>query len=139
MGQTARFGVSLDMNLLDRFDSLIRKMGYDNRSEAIRDLIRQKLIEEQWQAPSEETFGVVSLMYESDSAAVNGRLGELERGCCQSILSSLHAHIDRRNCLEVVLLKGPGRQVRSIGEKLVSLRGIKYGRLNMGTTEQEAR
>ena len=134
MSDTVRFGVSLSMDLLDRFDALIRRMGYDNRSEAIRDLIREKLVQEEWEAPAGETFGAVLLVYDHENMSLDSRLTDLEHEHLEHIVSSLHIHIDQHNCLELVVLRGAGPDVRSVGEKLVSMRGIKYGKLNMGTT-----
>jgi len=139
VGETVRFGVSLDIDLLDTFDTLIKKMGYDNRSEAIRDLIREKLIEEEWQAPREETFAVVFLVYDHDAMSVDKRLTGAQHDHCDRVVSSLHVHVDERNCLEVVVLKGPGQEIRRLGENLVGMRGVKYGRLNMGTSGRKVR
>ncbi len=134
MAKTVRFGVSLDADLLDSFDALIRKMGYENRSEAIRDLIREKLVQEQWQEPAGETFGVVFLVYDHEALSMDRRLTQMQHKSLGNVVSTVHVHIDEHNCLEVVVLRGPGRQVRSIGEKLVSMRGVKYGKFNLGTT-----
>ena len=137
MPGTVRFGVSLDIDLLDKFDALLKKMGYDNRSEAIRDLIREKLVQEEWEAPGAETFGVVFLVYEHETMSLDSRLTELEHKFFKSIISSMHVHLDEANCLELVVLRGPGKAVRSMGEKLVSMRGVKYGKLSMGTSGQK--
>jgi len=137
MSRTVRFGVSLNMDLLDRFDALIRKMGYENRSEAIRDLIREKLVEEEWQEPREECYGVVFLVYDHHTMNLDHRLVEAQHDHVEQIVSSLHVHIDEHNCMEVVVLRGPGAQVREVGEGLVSMRGIKFGKLNMGTTGKD--
>jgi len=132
MGETVRFGVSLDLDLLDQFDALIRRMGYDNRSEAVRDLIRDKLVQEEWETPAGDTFGVVFLLYDHEAMSLDSRLTDLEHRFLKNVVSSLHVHLDERNCLEVVVLRGTGKQVRSMGEKLVSVRGVKYGKLSMG-------
>ena len=134
MSETVRFGVSLKIDLLDRFDALIRKMGYENRSEAIRDLIREKLVQEEWEAPDEECFGVVFMVYDHHTMSLDHRLIEAQHKHVTHVISALHVHIDEHNCLEVVVLKGAGSEVRRIGEGLVSMRGVKYGRLNMGTS-----
>jgi CopG family nickel-responsive transcriptional regulator len=134
VSETVRFGVSLDIDLLDKFDALIRRMGYENRSEAIRDLIREKLIEQEWEAPDEEVFGVTFLVYDHHAMSVEKRLTEEQHREFGRVISSLHIHIDEHNCLEIVILKGNGREVRRMGEKMLSMRGVKYGRLNLGTT-----
>jgi len=134
MGETVRFGVSLDIDLLDRFDALIEKMGYDNRSEAIRDLLREKLIEEEWQTPKEEVFGVVFLVYDHEAMSVHKRLTSVQHDHVGRVVSGLHVHMDEDNCLEVIVLKGPGQEIRGLGDSLVGMRGVKFGKLNMGTT-----
>lgn len=134
MSETVRFGVSLDSDLLDSFDRLIRKTGYDNRSEAIRDLIREKLVQEEWQAPTGETFAVAFLVYDHHAMSLDKRLTDAQHDHLDHIVSCLHVHVDEHNCLEIVVLKGPGRTVRSVAESLISMRGIKYGKLCMGTS-----
>ena len=138
MPETVRFGVSLDIELLDKFDALLKKMGYDNRSEAIRDLIREKMVQEEWETPTGEAFGVVFMVYEHEALSLDSRLTDLEHKFFKNIVSSVHVHLDEGNCLEVVVLRGQGKAVRSMGEKLISLRGVKYGKLGMGTVSQQS-
>ncbi len=139
MSRTVRFGISLEADLLEQFDALITKMGYDNRSEAIRDLLREKLVEEEWQAPEGETFAVVFLVYDHHSMSVDKRLTESQHHSHQRVVSTLHVHIDEHNCLEIVVLRGPGPEIRNLGERLIGMRGVKYGKLNMGTTGRRVR
>jgi CopG family nickel-responsive transcriptional regulator len=131
---TVRFGVSLDESLLERFDDLIDQMGYENRSEAVRDLIREKLVEEEWQAPHKETFGAAFVVYDHHTMSVLNRLNDLQHEHVENVISTMHVHIDEHNCLEVVLLRGPGDEVRKMGQRMCSLKGVKYGKLNLGTT-----
>ena len=139
MGETVRFGVSLDIDLLDDFDALIKRMGYENRSEAIRDLIRDKLVQEEWRAPRDETFAAVFIVYDHDAMAVDKRLTNLQHEQFGRVVSCLHVHVDEHNCLEVIVLKGPGEEIRRLGEGLVGMRGVKYGKLNMGTSGKKMR
>ncbi|MBS3764038.1 MAG: nickel-responsive transcriptional regulator NikR [Planctomycetes bacterium] len=134
MSETVRFGVSLSMQLLDNFDKLIRKKGYENRSEAIRDLIREELVEEEWATSETENFGILFLVYDHHEMSVDTRLLDAQHEHVGEVISSLHIHIDHHNCLEIIVLKGPGKEVRAFGEKLISMRGVKYGKLNLGTT-----
>jgi CopG family nickel-responsive transcriptional regulator len=134
MAQTVRFGVSLSLDLLDQFDKLIRGLGYDNRSEAVRDLIRQKLVEEEWKAPDQQTFAAVMLVYDHHKMALPARLTELQHESLAQIIGSLHVHIDRQNCLEIIVMKGKGKDLRALGEKMISLKGVHYGALNLGTS-----
>ncbi len=139
MSDTVRFGVSLSLELLDSFDKLIRKLGYQNRSEAVRDLIRQKLVEEEWQAPDRQTFATVSLVYNHHRMSLPSRLTELQHDAYAQVVGSFHVHVDRNNCLELVVLKGKGKDLRALGERMIALTGVKYGTLNMGTSGRKIR
>ncbi len=132
--QLTRFGVSLSEALLEEFDRLIEEKGYTNRSEAIRDLIREKLVEEEWQADTAEVAGTVSLVYDHHKLDLPKRLTDIQHDHHDLVLSTLHVHLDHHNCLEVLLLKGPANEVRGLGEKLASTKGIKHGKLTLTTT-----
>ena len=134
MSETVRFGVSLGLELLDGFDRLIKKLGYANRSEAIRDLIRRKLVEDEWDAPERETFGAVLLVYDHHKMSLASRLMDVQHESYARIIGSFHVHVDKHNCLEVIVMQGKGKDLRGLAEKMISLKGVKYGRLNMGTT-----
>ena len=134
MSETVRFGVSLSQDLLDQFDRLIKKLGYENRSEAVRDLIRQKLVEEEWEASDQPTFAAALLVYDHHKMSLPSRLTELQHGSLANIIGSLHIHIDKRNCLEIIVMKGKGKELRALGQKMISLKGVNYGTLNVGTT-----
>jgi len=134
MSDTVRFGVSLSLELLDQFDQLIKKLGYDNRSEAVRDLIRQKLVEEEWEAPDRQTFAIVSLVYNHHSMSLPSRLTELQHESYAQFIGSFHVHVDKSNCLEIIVMRGKGKDLRALGEKIIALKGVKYGTLNMGTS-----
>ncbi len=134
MSDTVRFGVSLSLELLDQFDQLIKKLGYDNRSEAVRDLIRQKLVEEEWEAPDRQTFAIVSLVYNHHSMSLPSRLTELQHESYAQVIGSFHVHVDKDNCLEIIVMKGKGKDLRALGERIIALKGVKYGTLNMGTS-----
>jgi len=137
MGETVRFGVSLSAELLERFDRLIARMGYENRSEAIRDLIREKLVQQEWEAPKAETFAVVLLVYDHHAMSVDRRLIDAQHRSHSRVVSTMHVHLDEENCLEIVVLKGPGQAIRALGEKLISMRGVKYGKINLGAPARE--
>ena len=129
-----RIGISLDEKLLKRFDKLIQQRGYSNRSEAVRDLIREKLIEEEWDAPAGETVATVLLVYEHDTMELTQRMMKLEHSEFHRIVATMHVHMDHENCLEILVLRGPARQIKKLGERLISMRGVKHGRFVPGTT-----
>jgi CopG family nickel-responsive transcriptional regulator len=139
MSDTVRFGVSLSLSLLDEFDALIKRLGYATRSEAVRDMIRQKLVAEEWEAPDKETFAVVLLVYEHHAGALTDKLNDIQHHACKQIVGSFHVHMDEDNCVELVLMRGKGKQLRTLADQMVSLKGVKYSALNMGTGAQKLR
>jgi CopG family nickel-responsive transcriptional regulator len=137
MGQTIRFGVSLDESLLEKFDALCEERCYSNRSEAIRDLIRNTLVQKEWEDTDKEIAGTLTLVYDHHKSDLAQRLTEMQHDAHEVILSSLHVHLDHHNCLEVLVLKGPGVTVRDLGQKLISTKGVKHGKLNLTTTGRD--
>ena len=129
-----RFGVSLPANLLRRFDLLLRGRHYTNRSEAIRDLIRQELVREEWADSRDEVIGAVTIVYDHDQHDLSHRLTHLQHEHADHILTSTHVHLDDHNCLEVLIVRGPGRSVRDLAERLRSIRGVKHATLSATTT-----
>jgi len=134
MANTVRFGVSIDEDLLGKLDVLLKKKGYSNRSEGIRDIVREKLVEEEWEAGEAESFGTVSLVYNHESRELAQKLISAQHKELAHIVASLHVHVDHHNCLEVLVLRGRGREVKKLGDMLVSTKGVKHGRTNFTTT-----
>lgn len=128
-----RVSISLPESLLEKFDSLIIKKGYANRSEALRDLIRNLLIEEEWKENA-DVAATVTLVYNHHTSNVLNKLTDLQHENIGIIISTTHIHIDKENCLEVICMKGKAAVVKSIGDKLTSLKGVKYGKTVMATT-----
>ncbi len=133
MDQTIRFGISLPESLLSRFDRLISFRGYSNRSEAIRDLIREYLVEREWEIGKKETVGTVNLVYDHHKREIDKVLTNLQHQHCDSIVSAMHIHLDRNNCLEVVVVRGKSTRIKKIADKLISTKGVKYGKLTAAT------
>ena len=129
-----RFGVSLENDLLDRFDELIREEGYQNRSEAIRDLIRHNLVESQWESSDGETAAAVVLVYDHHRRGLTEHLTGAQHEHHDHIIASMHAHLDHHNCMEVVLLRGSVTKVKAIADRLVSAKHVKLGRFVPATT-----
>ena len=134
MGALARFGASLDSELLERFDGHIRRHGYTNRSEALRDLIREKLAEEDWRAGPREAVAVVSLVYDHHALDLPVKLTDIQHEHRAEVVSTLHVHLDEHNCLEVLVLRGRAARIRAIGEKLTSTKGVKHGKMMLTST-----
>lgn len=122
-----RFGVSLEGTLLRRFDRLIGKKGYATRSEAIRDLIREHLVREQWEMGTEEAVGTITLVYDHDTRDLDEKLTDLQHVHYKAIVSTLHVHLDPHNCLEVLVLRGKASDLKAIADRLIGTRGVKHG------------
>jgi len=137
MGETVRFGISIDETLLENFDKLIEQKGHMNRSEAIRDLIRASLVELKWEAGEEETVGTVTLVYNHHVRDLSDKLTEHQHTHHDQIISALHVHLDAHNCLEVLVVRGKAREVKQIADELIGVKGVKHGKLVMTTTGEE--
>jgi CopG family nickel-responsive transcriptional regulator len=123
----------MDDKLLSQFDNYIRPRGYSNRSEAVRDLIRKMLVNEEWEQDS-EVVGVVTLVYNHHQPQLQEKITELQHEYHHQITSTTHVHMDHDNCLEVTIVKGRASQVRELAEQLIALRGVKNGNLTMSST-----
>ncbi|MCK9222705.1 MAG: nickel-responsive transcriptional regulator NikR [Limnochordia bacterium] len=128
-GELSRFGVSVDSNLLTKFDQLITNQGYTNRSEAIRDMMRDYLADHAKEENGVMIVGTLTLLYDHHVRELSDRLTDLQHHYHQNIISTLHVHLDQSLCLEVLILKGKNQDIEKIAGKLISTRGVKYGKL----------
>lgn len=128
MEQMARFGVSLQPQLLERFDREIRKRKYGNRSEAIRDLIRDFLVEHEWKE-NRKVIGTITLLFDHHVRDLTRVLTEQQHQHHSKVLSTLHVHLDERHCLEVLVIKGSSKEVREMADRLIGTRGVLHGKL----------
>lgn len=126
-----RFGVSIDADLLRKFDKRIDHAGYGNRSEAFRDLIRARLAEERMQNPDAEAIGVLTLVYNHHQRDLEEKLTDVQHHAHHQIITSTHVHLDHDNCMEVILLRGTVGTVRSIATSLGSFKGVKHSNLSL--------
>jgi CopG family nickel-responsive transcriptional regulator len=129
MEKITRFGVSIELDLLKKFDKNIKKKGYTNRSEAIRDIIRKNLIIEKIQEPNIEALGTFTMIYNHHTGNITNRLLDLQHEHSKEILSTTHIHIDHHNCLEILVLKGKTGEIQKLADNIKSLKGIKHGEL----------
>ena len=132
-----RFGVSVPEELLERFDRIIEEKGYVNRSEAIRDMMRDFIVRHEWEEGDAEVAGTITMLYNHDEADVVKELLDLQHDYVAEIVSSLHVHMDEHNCLEVVIVKGKASRIKEIADRLLSLKGVKHGKLVMTCTGRE--
>lgn len=133
MSDLVRFGVSIEEELLKRFDDEIAKKGYASRSEAIRDLIRDQIVTEEWES-DQETVGTITIVYDHHTRELSSNLTHIQHSFQGDIKSVLHIHLDHHNCLEVLVVQGKGHLLKQFADQLVSTRGVKHGKLTMTTT-----
>ena len=120
--------MSIDSELLQRFDSFIADKGYENRSEAFRDLIRDRLVGSVVVAGGALVVGTVTLIYDHHTRLLPEKLTDLQHESHSIVISTLHAHLDHENCLEVVVLRGKSRDVQKLADRLISTKGVQHGR-----------
>lgn len=137
MDKIIRFGVAMPQELLNKFDSLILKKDYPNRSQALRDLVRANLVEEEWKLENKETVGTITIVYNHHFKEISDVLTDLQHHYCKEIISCLHVHLDKQNCLEVLVLKGQSKKIKDIADKLIATKGVKHGKLIRTTTGKE--
>lgn len=136
MSEITRFTVSLESDLLAKFDKKIEKQGYPTRSEAIKSLIRNNLIEQEWHRGG-EVAGTVTLVYDHHKSNLVPDLLRVQHDYGKVILASQHLHLDHDNCLEVIVVKGEVGSIESLTSDLTAIKGIKHCQLTMTTTGQE--
>jgi len=134
MSELERIGVSLDKQLLGQFDRLARKKGYQSRSEAIRDLLRQQISSERLTDSNAQAVAAVFLVYDHHATRVSEKLIDLQHSHIIHAISSLHVHLDKHDCLEVVVLRGRVSEINKVADNLVSMKGVKLGRVNIVAT-----
>lgn len=130
--RTTRFGVSIPNRLLERFDGLIEEKGYGSRSEALRDLIRDFLVDAEWES-DEETIGTVTLVYDHHVRELSDELNSIQHDMGSAIISTLHVHLDHHMCLEVVLVRGKSSEIRRMADRLIGTKGVVHGKLTAAT------
>jgi CopG family nickel-responsive transcriptional regulator len=133
----SRFSVSLPPKLLEQFDAMVQEKGYDNRSLAVADIIRDKLVEHQGRLGNEEIAGTITLVYDHHTPHVQATLTDIQHDHHEVIISSVHVHLDHHNCLEVLLVRGKASLIKSIADELIAAKGVKHGKLTVTTTGKD--
>jgi CopG family nickel-responsive transcriptional regulator len=128
MGRVVRFAVSIDEKLLKKFDEYLTRKGYLSRSEAIRDLIIGALIEESVSQDS-FAFGTITIVYDHHQKELVERITEIEHSYLDNIISTMHIHVDHNHCLETIAVKGKAGEIKELADRLISLKGVKHGKL----------
>jgi CopG family nickel-responsive transcriptional regulator len=138
MGDTTRFSVSIDEELLDRFLAMTERHGYENRSEALRDVMRDALVREEWKG-NDEIVGTITIVYDHHKHELARRMTRVQHDFCGQVLANLHIHLDHDNCLEVIAVRGKAPDVQRIADALIGIRGVKHGKLTATTTGKRLR
>jgi CopG family nickel-responsive transcriptional regulator len=138
MSKLVRFGVSLERTLLEMFDRNIRRRHYTNRSEALRDLIRDNLVADEWHE-DRETVGTITFVYNHHVRDLTNKLTNIQHDHQRLIVTGMHVHLDHDHCLEVLVVKGKGSDIKHVADALISVKGVKHGQLAMTTTAKALR
>ena len=130
MSELVRFGVSIDLDLLENYDRLIAERGYENRSEALRDLIRDALIQQKIEMQTDIfALGSLTLVYDHHARNLAQEMGDIQHKFHENILSVMHLHVSHDDCLEIIALRGIVAEIVELANALLSLKGIKNGKL----------
>jgi len=132
-----RFSVSLPPALLDQLDAMTSEKGYDNRSQAIADMIRAQLVEHRQKSDSSEIAGTITLVYDHHKPHLQASLTDIQHDHHDAILSTVHVHLDHHNCLEVLIVRGKASVIRKIADELIAAKGVKHGKLTVTSTGQD--
>ncbi len=127
MEKMVRFGISIPPHLLEKFDEIIDEKGYANRSEAIRDMIRDRLITEH--QDEGRVIGTLTILYDHDVRGVMEKLTNLQHHHFSEVSSTMHVHVDEHTCLEVIVVEGEADTVRKFANTLIATKGVKHGKL----------
>ncbi|MCX7917000.1 MAG: nickel-responsive transcriptional regulator NikR [bacterium] len=133
MEKLKRFGVSMNLELLRKFDDFIKKHKYKNRSEAIRDMIREKFVEEEWEK-DRNVAGCIVIVYEHDVREIVDKIIDIQHKFSRNIISTQHIHMDKENCMEIVAVKGKVEKIKELYFYLKALKGVKYSAITKATT-----
>lgn len=133
MSELERFSISIPKGLLVALDSRNERKGYGNRSEAIRDLVREALVKDEWTDPEAHVAATVTLVYDHHTRTLTERITSVQHDYGNLVVSTLHVHLDHHNCLEVVVLRGEARNVQALADALTSIRGVKHAQVTRAT------
>jgi CopG family transcriptional regulator, nickel-responsive regulator len=139
MSSLIRTGISLEQELLEKFDKVVQQKGYGSRSEAIRDLVRDHFVEEDV-VSNKVIVATITLIYDHHQPKLSEQLISAQHDYTGHVLATTHVHLDHHNCLEVIILKGRGVDAKKFADKLISLKGVKHGKLvltNAGTDRDQ--
>lgn len=126
----------MEASLLKKFDSLIVQKGYMNRSEAVRDLVRDALIQQSWEMEDEIVAGSILIFYDHHQRNLLDELTKIQHGMHSNILATTHFHLDHDSCLELIIVKGKAKDIQSLTNQMTTLKGVKYGKFMVSPVAQ---
>ncbi len=133
MSTLTRFSISIESDLLQRFLKMAKKRGWGNRSEAVRNVMRDALVRDEWEAGT-EIVGTITLVYDHHRRELGDKLTSIQHDHCNVVLAATHIHLDHDNCLEIIAVKGAPQVVQKIADALIGTKGVKHGKLTATTT-----
>ncbi|EGQ25203.1 nickel responsive regulator [Sporosarcina newyorkensis 2681] len=131
-----RFGISMEGGLLRKFDDLVQKKGYENRSEAVRDLVREAIIQQSWEDGEQIIAGSILLFYDHHQRNLLEEMTRIQHSVHDVILATTHFHLNHDSCLELIVVKGKAKEIQELSHKLTSLKGVSYGKFTVAPVEQ---
>ncbi len=130
--KTTRFAISISKELFDHFNKTLERKGYPSRSQAVQNLIRKFIMEEEWDE-KENALGTITLVVDHHAVTFPSALNEIQQDFHDEIISNMHAHPDSNNCIEVIMVKGKGKRIRELADRVISTKGVKHGKLTLTT------
>lgn len=121
----------MEDDLLRKFDKFAHLKGYKNRSEAIRDLIRDSLVKEEWEEGDKEIIGIIPIVFDTRKREIENAITSFQHEHYRKVVSVLHIHLSKHYCLEVIVIKGKGREVKSVADRLIGTKGVIHGSLSI--------
>lgn len=131
MSELKRTTLAIEDDLLERFDAWMAARGYTNRSEAVRDLMRAALIEEEWTKPKAVVVAALTVIYDHGEHSLAQAMTQLQHEDHHAVLCSQHVHLDHHRCLEAILLRGTTEQLRRLADAIIATRGVRAGKLTI--------
>ena len=133
MSDLERYTITMPRDLFEAFDQRNERKGYKNRSEAIRDLVREALVKAEWANPEERVAATVTLVYDHHIRALSDKITEVQHDHGEMVVSTLHVHLDHHNCLEVIVLRGMAKDIHAIADALTCIKGVKHTQIALTT------
>ena len=132
-----RFGVAMESSVLERFDRWVADQGLPSRSRAISDIVREKLVSDEWEFGEAVTVATINLVYDHHKPKLQSLLTSIQHDYHDQVVSTLHVHLDHDNCLEILVVRGKAKEIKNMADKLVTCKGVKHGKLVVTTTGKD--